>query len=87
MLWVCHFPKWLRKRSRFAEGSSPAVKVRNRPRRRYGEAAELWYDANRKEVTRYDEPCCHDMLIDLLPIAALKKKLGKQSKKTFMPSD
>ena len=40
-------------------------------------AAEYWYDAKRKEVTRYDEPRCHDMLIDLLPIAALKKKLGK----------
>ena len=42
-------------------------------------AAEYWYDAKRKEVTRYDEPRCHDMLIDLLPIAALKKKLGNQS--------
>lgn len=42
-------------------------------------AAEYWYDAKTKMINRYDSRGYHDMLIDLLPIAALKKKLGKQA--------
>jgi len=41
--------------------------------------ADYWYDAEAKYITRYDEPRCHDMLIDLLPIAALRKELGKRA--------
>jgi len=42
-------------------------------------AAEFWYDAKTKMINRYDSRGYHDMLIDLFPIAGLKKKLGKQA--------
>jgi len=45
---------------------------------RTSEAAEYWYDAKTKQMNKYDEPNCHDELVDLLPIAAMKKKLGNQ---------
>ena len=42
-------------------------------------AAEFWYDAKTKMINRYDEPHCHSELVNVFPIAALKKKLGKQA--------
>ena len=41
-------------------------------------AAEYWYDTKTKRINRYDLRGYHDELVDLLPIAALKKKLGEQ---------
>lgn len=43
-------------------------------------AAEFWYDAKTKMVNRYDDRYYHDELVNLLPIAALKKKLGDTGK-------
>jgi hypothetical protein len=51
------------------------------------EPADYWYDAEAKYITPYDEPNCHDMLVDLMPIAALKMKLGKESEGRIIPSD
>lgn len=39
-------------------------------------AAVYWYDAKTKMINRYDDRYYHDELVNLLPIAALKKKLG-----------
>jgi hypothetical protein len=41
-------------------------------------AAEYWYDKQAKLINRYDDQYYHDELVNLLPIAALKKKLGNQ---------
>lgn len=43
-------------------------------------AAEFWYDAKTKRINRHDDPYYHDELVDVLPIAALKKKLGGTGK-------
>jgi len=40
-------------------------------------AAEFWYEAKTKQMNRYDDRYYHDMLVDLLPIAAMQRKLGK----------
>lgn len=58
-------------------------------------AAEYWYDPKTKQINRYDSRGYHDQLVDLLPIAALKKKLGDTGKNAeagdqtgkFIPSD
>lgn len=42
--------------------------------------AEFWYDAKTKRMNRYDDRYYHDELVNLLPIAALKKKLGDTGK-------
>lgn len=44
-------------------------------------AAEFWYDAKTKQINRYDDRYYHDELVDVLPIAALKKKHGDTAKK------
>lgn len=41
-------------------------------------AAEFWYDAKTKRMNRHDDRYYHDELVDLLPIAALRKRLGKE---------
>lgn len=46
-------------------------------------AAVYWYDAGTKMVNRYDSRGYHDQLVDLLPIAALKKKLGSTPPRTM----
>jgi hypothetical protein len=43
-------------------------------------AAEFWYDKRTKQVNKYDDRYYHDELVNLLPIAALKKKLGDTGK-------
>ena len=43
-------------------------------------AAEFWYDAKTKMINRYGEPRCHSQLVNMLPIAALKHKLGKNER-------
>jgi hypothetical protein len=48
-------------------------------------AAEFWYDAKTKMINRYDSRGYHDELINLFPIVALKKKLGKQSEGKTVP--
>jgi hypothetical protein len=45
-------------------------------------AAEFWYDTKAKRMNRYDERHCHSELVHVLPIAALRKKLAKQSART-----
>ncbi len=42
-------------------------------------AAEFWYDTRTKQINRYDSRGYHDELVDVLPIAALKRKLGKNA--------
>jgi hypothetical protein len=45
-------------------------------------AAEFWYDTKAKRMNRYGERHCHSQLVHVLPIAALRKKLAKQSART-----
>ena len=42
-------------------------------------AAVYWYDARTKMIDRYDSRSYHDELVNLLPIAALKKNLGNRT--------
>ncbi|GEM_PF-1308843 len=49
-------------------------------------AAEFWYDAKTKMINRYDDSYYHDELVDLLPIAAMKKKLGKSPARDGTPA-
>ena len=36
--------------------------------------AEFWYDATTKQISRYGERHCHSQLVNVLPIAAMRRK-------------
>ncbi len=57
-------------------GQAPAAQSRRQVPPAIGPAK---LSAATKQMNRYDDRYYHHMLVDLLPIAALKKKLGKQS--------
>jgi len=49
-------------------------------------AAEFWYDKKAKMMNRFDSRGYHDELVDVLPIAAMKKKLAKSPARDGTPA-